>query len=200
MTPEEVQGSRSRLTAVEQVIARTGENTQLSRCECGCDRQTHPRHWRTRMIATPSQFSGQHEHWADRSFTFKAHSGEADAHLPRLMDQAGASTTTEANTGIEDASRNLYYLMVMSVKDKASKKLKTVQEGHDSRNGQYSTRRTSHGSEQGAPPCSPTSSVLKWKIPSRYHLMLGSSSSKVRGTVRRRCRCRVSRSREREVA
>ena len=117
MIPEEVQELRSRFTAVEQqVIALTGENTQLR----GVVQQM-------RAIVTA---------------TAKPSAQLVDTRTiaRRLMDQVAASVTTVADTGHEDASPNFHDLLVMSVKDKAFKKLKTVQERHGLEGGEYSTK------------------------------------------------------------
>ena len=66
----------------------------------------------TRMIANSTQFFGHHKQWP---FTFKAYCAAVDANLRRLMVQAAASGTTVTKTGHEDPSRNVYYVVVMSV-------------------------------------------------------------------------------------
>ena len=80
-----------------------------------------------RMAAKPSQFDGQHEHWYDWSFTFKAISGD----LRKLMEYRATSVNPIGHDpGNEEHSRSLYYMLVMSCGEKALKKLRSVLEGH----------------------------------------------------------------------
>ena len=85
----------------------------------------------TRMAAKPSQFDGQHEHWYDWSFTFKAYCGAISGDLRKLMEYSATSVNPIGHDpGNEEHSRSLYYMLVMSCREKALKKLRSVLEGH----------------------------------------------------------------------
>ena len=84
----------------------------------------------TRMLAKPGIFPGSQEAWADWVFTFRAYAAAVSPRMRELMDYAAKEDTPVIVNSGEDVflSNQLYYILVMTVKEKALQKLKSVQD------------------------------------------------------------------------
>ena len=86
-----------------------------------------------RMLGKPAMFSGDRESWKGWSFTMKAFSAALSADLRNLMDQAGAHNATILNATLSQEkqrwSRQLYYMMSLTMNGEALRRLQNVPEG-----------------------------------------------------------------------
>ena len=79
----------------------------------------------TRLLGKPSDFSGAHDAWRDRSTVFKVYAGAAIPRLQKLMDDAVKAAAPIPNATIMDendrvASTQIYSMMLMICKGAAN--------------------------------------------------------------------------------
>lgn len=84
----------------------------------------------TRLLAKPAMFTGTQETWAEWSFTFKAYIAAVSPRMRALLDEASAADAAVVmrNVGDTNLSVQLYYILVLTVKDVALQKLMSVPE------------------------------------------------------------------------
>jgi len=86
----------------------------------------------TKLMQKPSPYSGDRQAWADWAFTFRAYVGAVSARMKLLMDAAQTSSVTLApltNTEDRQLDEQLYFIIVMLVRDVALRKVKAAPEG-----------------------------------------------------------------------
>ena len=86
----------------------------------------------TRLIGKPGIFAGTQESWPDWGFVFKAYSAALSPRLIVLMDAAQGEVALVVPTDAIDLalSAQLYYVLCLSVKDRALEKLRAAPVGN----------------------------------------------------------------------
>ena len=84
------------------------------------------------MMAKPTVFTGAMDQWADWSFVFKAYCAAINPRMTEMMRYAQDSKDVVVTDNYLDhqLTSQLYYILVLMVKDRALVKLKTAPTGN----------------------------------------------------------------------
>ena len=87
----------------------------------------------TKLIQKPASFTGERSSWTDWAFSSRAYIGAVSPRMKLLMDHAQTSDIPLAPPGDEEDQKQntqLYFIMVIVVKDQALRKVRMAPEGH----------------------------------------------------------------------